>query len=120
MLLALGTIKGPGSNYSRPNRSVNADGCAAGYFGSLGLQMKLLKCAPTKGDDGENNYTNVVEMISDDPSELKSKATDLCRLMGVEPAPWCSRYPIMGDKEVQSNHEWIMELSNGISFAIEK
>ena len=82
--------------------------------------MKLLKCTPTKGEDGENNYTNVVEMISDDPSELKSKATDLCRLMGVEPAPWCSRYPIMGDKEVQSNQEWIMELSNGIGFAIKK
>ena len=90
-----------------------------GYI-TLGTQMKLLKCTPTKGEDGENNYTNVVEMISDDPSELKSKATDLCRLIGVEPAPWCSRYPIMGDKEVQSNHEWIMELSNGISFAIEK
>ena len=82
--------------------------------------MKLLKCISTKGDDGENNYTNVVEMISDDPSELKSKATDLCRLMGVEPAPWCSRYPIMGDKEIKSNHEWIMELSNGIGFVIEK
>ena len=82
--------------------------------------MKLLKCTPTKGDDGENNYTNVVEMISDDPSELKSKATDLCRLMGVEPAPWCSRYPIMGEKEVKSNHEWIMKLSNGVSFVIDK
>ena len=93
---------------------------AAAELRALGTQMKLLKCTPTKGEDGENNYTNVVEMISDDPSELKSKATDLCRLIGVEPAPWCSRYPIMGDKEVQSNHEWIMELSNGISFAIEK
>ena len=82
--------------------------------------MKLLKCTSTKGDDGENNYTNVVEMISDDPSKLKSKANDLCRLMGVEPAPWCSRYPIMGEKEVKSNHEWIMKLSNGVSFVIDK
>ena len=81
--------------------------------------MKLLKCTPEKGEDGENNYTNVVEMVSDDSNELKSKANDLCRLMGVEPAPWCSRYPIMGDKEVKSNHEWIMELSNGIGFVIE-
>ena len=47
--------------------------------------MKLLKCTPTKGEDGENNYTNVVEMISDDPSELKSKATDLCRLLELNP-----------------------------------
>ena len=82
--------------------------------------MKLLKCTPTKGEDGENNYTNVVEMISDDPSELKSKANDLCRLMGVELTPWCSRYPIMGEKEIKSNHEWIMKLSNGVGFVIEK
>lgn len=82
--------------------------------------MKLLKCTPTKGENGENNYTNVVEMISDDPNELKSKANDLCQLMGVKPAPWCSRYPIMGVKEVKSNDEWIMKLSNGVGFIIEK
>ena len=82
--------------------------------------MKLLKCTPTKGEDGENNYTNVVEMISDDPNELKSKANDLCRLMEVKPAPWCSRYPLMGAEEVKSNHEWIMKLSNGVGFVIEK
>lgn len=82
--------------------------------------MKLIKCTPKKGEDGESSYTNVVAMISDDPSELKSKASDLCRLMGFEPAPWCSRYPIMGDKEIKSNCEWIMELSNGIGFVIEK
>lgn len=70
--------------------------------------------------DGENNYTNVVEMISDDPNELKLKANDLCRLMGFEPAPWCSRYPTSRDEEVKSNHEWIMELSNGVGFIVEK
>lgn len=82
--------------------------------------MKLIKCTPTKGEDGEKNYSNVVKMISDDPSELQSKASDLCKLMGVEPAPWYSRYPIMEEKEVKSNQEWIMRLSNGIVFAIEK
>ena len=46
MLLALGTIKGPGSNYSRPNRSVNADGCAAGYFGSLAFTWSLWMNSP--------------------------------------------------------------------------
>ena len=82
--------------------------------------MKLIKCTPIKGEDGESSHTNAVEMISDDPSKLRSKASDLCRLMGVEPTPWCSRYPIMGDKEIKSNHEWIMKLSNGVGFVIEK
>lgn len=82
--------------------------------------MKLLKCTPKKGEDGESNYTNVVEMISDDLNDLQYKANDLCRLMGVEPAPWCSRYPIMGEEEVKSDHEWIMRLSNGVGFVIEK
>jgi len=82
--------------------------------------MKLIKCTPTRGEDGEKNHTNVVEMISDDPSELKTKASDLCKLMGVEPAPWCGRYPIMGEKEVKSNQNWIMEVSNGIIFSIEE
>ena len=81
--------------------------------------MKLVKCTPTKGEDGEKNYTNVVEMISDDPNELKSKAHALCQLMGVIPAPWSSKYPIIGE-EIKSDHEWIMSLSNGVGFVIEK
>ena len=82
--------------------------------------MKLIKCTLTKGGDGESNYTHVVEMISNDPDKLKSKVNDFCRLMAVEPAPWCSRYPIMGEKEIKSDYEWVMKLSNGFGFIIEK
>lgn len=82
--------------------------------------MKLIKSTPKKDEGGENNYIDVVEMVSDDPNKLKSKAHDLCQLMEIEPAPWSSKYPIMGATEVKSNHEWIMELSNGVYFVIEK
>jgi len=82
--------------------------------------MKLIKCTSTKGEDGENNYTNVVEMISDDLNKLKSKANVLCQNMEIESAPWCSRYPIMGKTEIKSNHELLMEPGNGIGFIIKK
>jgi hypothetical protein len=82
--------------------------------------VKLLKCTQTKCEDGENIYTSAVEMISDDLNMLKSKARDLCQQMGVEPTPWCGRYPIMGEARIESTHEWVMELSDEISFVIEK
>lgn len=88
-------------------------------FQSLGVQMKLIKFTSTKGEDGEKNYTHAVEMISDDPNELKSKAHGLCQIMGVKPAPWSSKYSIIGE-EINSDHEWIMSLSNGAGFVIEK
>jgi hypothetical protein len=54
-------------------------------FGQINLQVRnsneTTQMHPEKGEDGENKYTNVVEMISDDPNALKSKANDLCRLM---------------------------------------
>ena len=82
--------------------------------------MKLIKCTPTSGENGENIYTNEVEMISDDPSELRSKADALCQSMGIEPEPWCSRYPVMASADIKSDHEWVMKLGNGIGFIIKK
>lgn len=82
--------------------------------------MKLIESIPTKGEDGENIYTNEIEMTSDDPSSLRARAHDLCQVMGVKPEPWCSRYPVMGNEEIRSDHEWVMKLSNGIGFIIEK
>lgn len=82
--------------------------------------MKLIKSTPTRGEDGENIYTNEVEMISDDPSSLRAKAHDLCQVMGIKPEAWCSRYPVMGNEEIRSDHEWVMKVGNGIGFIIEK
>lgn len=82
--------------------------------------MKLVKCTPTKGEDGENIYTNVVEMVSDDTKTLKLKAQHLCQLMEVEAAPWVGKYPIMGEARIKSTDEWVMQLKNGIAFVIEK
>ncbi len=82
--------------------------------------MKLIKSTPTRGEDGENIYTNEVEMTSGDPSSLRARAHDLCQVMGIKPEPWCSRYPVMGNEEIRSDHEWVMTLSNGIGFIIEK
>lgn len=59
-------------------------------------------------------------MISNDPDMLRAKAHDLCQGMRIKPEPWCSRYPVMGNNEVQSDHEWVMTLSNGIGFIIEE
>lgn len=82
--------------------------------------MKLIKYTPKKGEDGENIYTNIVEMTSVDSDTLKSKASDLCRIMGIEPAFWESKYAVMGAKEIQTNYREIMKLNNGIVFAIDK
>ena len=82
--------------------------------------MQLIKSTPTRGEDGENIYTDEVVMISNDPDMLRAKAHDLCQGMRIKPEPWCSRYPVMGNNEVQSDHEWVMTLSNGIGFIIEK
>lgn len=82
--------------------------------------MKLIKCTLINDDFEEAHYINEVEMISDDPNELKSKAHELCRNMEIEVSPWGSRHPIMGKEEIKSNPEWIMQLSNGIAFIIEK
>ena len=82
--------------------------------------MQVIKSTPTRGEDGENIYTDEVVMISNDPDMLRAKAHDLCQGMRIKPEPWCSRYPVMGNNEVQSDHEWVMTLSNGIGFIIEK
>ena len=82
--------------------------------------MKLIKSIPTRGEDGENIYTDEVVMISDDVDSLRTKAHDLCQAMEIKPEPWCSRYPVMGNNEVQPDHEWVMKLSNDIGFIIEK
>ena len=82
--------------------------------------MQLIKSAPTRGEDGEKIYTNEVVMISDDPDMLRAKAHELCQGMDIKPEPWCSRYPVMGNDQVQSDHEWVMKLSNDIDFIIGK
>lgn len=82
--------------------------------------MKLIKCIATKGEDGENVHASTLEMMSDDLNELKSKANDLCRLMGFEPSLWTSRYPVPGNNEIKSNKEWVMNLDNGIVFVIDE
>lgn len=82
--------------------------------------MKLVKCTPIRGEDGENIYTNVVEMVSDDTQSLKLRAQHLCQLMDVQATPWVGKYPIMGEARIESTTEWVMQLKNGIVFAIEK
>ena len=82
--------------------------------------MKLIKSTPTRGEDGENIYTDEVVMISDDLNMLRAKAHDFCQDMGIKPEPWCSKYPVMGNDEIRPKHEWVMKLSNGIGFIIEK
>ncbi len=82
--------------------------------------MKLIKCTSVIGEDGENIYTDEVEMISDDPRKLRAKANSLCQSMGMKPEPWCSRYPVMGSAEIKADREWVMKLGNGIGFIIEK
>ena len=57
--------------------------------------MQLIKSTPTRGEDGENIYTDEVVMISDDPDMLRAKAYDLCQSMEIKPEPWCSRYSVM-------------------------
>lgn len=81
--------------------------------------MKLIKSTPARGEDGENTYTNKVEMTSDDPNSLRAKAHDLCQVMGIKLEPWCTRYPVMGNEEIRSDHEWVMTLGNEIGFIIE-
>lgn len=82
--------------------------------------MQLIKSTPKRGEGGENIYTDEVVVISDDPDMLRAKAHELCQGMGIKPEPWCSRYPLMGNDEVQSDHEWVMLLSNGICFIIKQ
>lgn len=82
--------------------------------------MKLMRHTPTKGEDHENHFIKSEEMISDDVNELKSKANELCQLTGIKPSSWTSRYPIMGNKEIKSNKEFIMNLDNGTAFSIEE
>ena len=82
--------------------------------------MKLIKSTSTTGEDGENVYTDEVVMISDDVDSLRAKAYDLCQSMGIRPEPWCIRYPVMGNDEFQSVHEWSMKLSHEIGFIIEQ
>ncbi len=82
--------------------------------------MKLIKSTPTRGEDGENIYTDEVVMTSDDLSTLQAKAHDLCQCMGIKPEPWYSRYPFVGNNKIPSDYERVMKLSNGIGFIIEK
>ena len=82
--------------------------------------MQLIKSIPERGEDGENIYTYEVLMISDEPEILQAKAHALCQGMDIKLEPWCTRYPVMGNDQVQSDHEWVMKLSNGIDFIIAK
>lgn len=81
--------------------------------------MKLVKSTPTKSEHGENLYAEEVVMISDDLSTLRAKAHELCQGMDVKPEPWRSKYPLMGNEKIRSDHEWVMELGSGIGFIIE-
>lgn len=81
--------------------------------------MKLIRHTPTKDEYQDDDFISSEEMTSDDINELKSKATELCRLMGINPSGWTSRYPIMGKHEVKSNEEFLMKLDNGTVFSIE-
>lgn len=49
--------------------------------------MQLIKSTPTRGEDGENIYTDEVVMISNDPDMLRAKAHDLCQGMRIKPEP---------------------------------
>ena len=82
--------------------------------------MQLIKSSPTRGEDGENIDIDEVVMVSYDPDMLRAKAYDLCQSMGIRPEPWCIRYPVMGNDEFQSVHEWSMKLSHEIGFIIEQ
>ena len=82
--------------------------------------MQLIKSTPTRGEDGENIDIDEVVMVSHDPDMLRAKAYDLCQSMGIRPEPWCIRYPVMGNDEFQSVHEWSMKLSHEIGFIIEQ
>lgn len=84
--------------------------------------MQLIKSTPTRGEDGENIDIDIDEvvMVSYDPDMLRAKAHDLCQSMGIRPEPWCIRYPVMGNDEFQSVHEWSMKLSHEIGFIIEQ
>ena len=82
--------------------------------------MQLIKSTPTRGEDGENIDIDEVVMVSYDPDMLRAKAYDLCQSMGIRPEPWCIRYPVMGNDEFQSVHEWSMKLSHEIDFIIEQ
>ena len=86
--------------------------------------MQLIKSTPTRGEDGENIDIDIdideVVMVSYDPDMLRAKAYDLCQSMGIRPEPWCIRYPVMGNDEFQSVHEWSMKLSHEIGFIIEQ
>lgn len=82
--------------------------------------MQLIKSTPTRGEDGENIDIDEVVMVSYDPDMLRAKAYDLCQSMGIRPEPWCIRYPVMGNDEFQSVHEWSMKLSHEIGFIIEQ
>ena len=82
--------------------------------------MQLIKSTPTRGEDGENIYTDEVLMISDDPCALKAKAHELCREMGINPESWYARHPIMGSRTTRANYDKVMILANGIGFIIKK
>ena len=82
--------------------------------------MQLIKSTPTRGEDGENIDIDEVVMVSYDPDMLRAKAYDLCQSMGIRLEPWCIRYPVMGNDEFQSVHEWSMKLSQEIGFIIEQ
>lgn len=84
--------------------------------------MQLIKSTPTRGEDGENIDIDIDEvvMVFYDPDMLRAKAYDLCQSMGIRPEPWCIRYPVMGNDEFQSVHEWSMKLSHEIDFIIEQ
>ena len=82
--------------------------------------MKLLKYVASEGEDGEKFYASTLVMTSDDLYELKSKVSDLCTHMGLKSTLWTARFPIAGSKEIKSNKDWVMDLENGIFFAIEE
>jgi len=82
--------------------------------------MKLLRHTPENTGTLELKFTIHEEMVSHDVEELKAKAVDLCKRDELLPAPWVSRYPIMGETVVTPDIEWLMKLSDGTCFTIEK
>lgn len=82
--------------------------------------MKLIKYIASEGVDGEKIYASTLVMTSDSIYELKSKASDLCKHMGFNTAFWTGRFPTPGSKEIKSNKDWVIDLGNGVFFAIEE
>lgn len=54
---------------------MQADRSTGRFIQTLENLMQLIKSTPTRGEDGENIYTDEVVMISNDPDMLRAKGS---------------------------------------------